>query len=421
MSSWTKYPSINDADLETVAKIQGAVSGRGVEFVALEKVHGSNFAFETDGHSILHFSRNKRLDKDEQFVGRTTVATTMTQYHTAVHKAFMLAVCQKECAPRSVLIYGEYFGGWFPHSEAPACGPGAGNPVQKGVVAYAPDHHFLAFDVCIDGEYLDFDESTALLLAAGFPLVTAPIVRGSFDECMAFDVEGFETTIPTILGLPSCQQYSIAEGLVVRPLRRHAAWTVKRKSVRYLEACPQELRKWVTKCATSKSDGLTGLYLSLCREPRLRSVLSKQPQLRENHSQMALLTVQQLYREDVEAAWQQRVAAAGVQVPASYSFREARAEADRRVVAWLNAEDACHKSHSGSQTTASSGDEAVQQESVPEQTVADVLGHAKQSMRLASSVVEKRIDPEDGLQVAGGKRRGFRRRNGFRKVKASSP
>lgn len=223
---------------------------------------------------------------------------------------------------------------------------------------------------------------------------------------------------------------------------------VKRKSVQYLETCPQELRKWVTKCATSRSDGLTGLYLCLCREPRLQSVLSKQPQLREDHSQTALLTVQRLYREDVEAAWQQRLAAAGVQVPASYSFSEARAEADRRVASWLNAEDGCYKSQCDSSTTASSGDEAVQQEPAPQHTVADLARDDQKSLQVTSSIVEKRIDPDDGkaytydemsahykgeyrqsavaaywnaCQVAGGQRRGFRRRNNLPRVKASNP
>jgi Rnl2 family RNA ligase len=313
------------------------VRGTDAEFVALEKVHGSNFAFETDGRAVTYFSRNRSLEVQERFVGTTVPAETMGRYHGPVKQAFHLCSVamgggDSPRRPKSVIIYGEYFGGWYPHKDVKQEGPGAGAPVQKGIVAYAPGHHFFAFDVCIDGAFLDYDAAQDLLQRAGFPLVASPIVRGTFDDCMRFDVDSFHTTIPGLLGLPPCQSFSTAEGLVIRPVRRREAWTVKRKSVQYLEACPGELRKWLNRCVESKADAFAGLYLSLCQLPRLEAVLSKEPQLR---AAKALQRVQELFREDVQETFEQKLRSIHVSKPPSHFCKAAHAEADRRVAAWL--------------------------------------------------------------------------------------
>lgn len=87
---WEKYPSINDVDLAQVEKIRNDLGASSAEFVALVKVHGSNFAFETDGQSIAYFSRNRRIAAEEHFVGKTPADTAMRQYHTAVREVFRL-------------------------------------------------------------------------------------------------------------------------------------------------------------------------------------------------------------------------------------------------------------------------------------------------------------------------------------------
>lgn len=328
---WRQYPSINGVELEQVEKIRLAVQGKGIEFVAVEKVHGSNFAFETDGQSISYFSRTRRLVPEEKFVGRSAPADAMSRYHKAVAETFRL--CSSFWGARHVVVYGEYFGGWFPHEGIRQEGPGAGVPVQKGIVAYAPDHNFFAFDVNVDGIFLDFDDAHKLLRLAGFPLVAEPLFRGSFEECMALDIEQLQTGIPALLGLPLCDNFSTAEGLVIRPVRRCESWTVKRKSVRYLEAVPAELRKWLGKCVESRTEAFVGLYLSLCRPARLDAVLSKDPQLRAK-GEKSLPTVQELFRKDVQEAFDEALSAGKIDPPTG-GLDAAYAEADRRVVAWL--------------------------------------------------------------------------------------
>ena len=124
------HTSINLADAQQIHKVRTAIQGKSVEFVALEKVHGSNFSFETDGNEIRYFSRTVELRKRDTFVRKTPVEDAMRRYHGAVYEAFRL---RSEAAVRpvqSMRIYGEYFGGWYPAPLAVAQGAGVGQSVQ---------------------------------------------------------------------------------------------------------------------------------------------------------------------------------------------------------------------------------------------------------------------------------------------------
>ena len=219
---WQTYPTIDDmVDVEKIRR-----NAAGLECVAVEKVDGSNFAFESDGTTVLYYSRSQRIEQHENFAGKVAPHAAMHAYHDAVLELFR--VCGVK---RSVVVYGEYFGGW--HPTASGHGPGKGTPVQAHV-AYSPVHHFYAFDVLADGVWLGFDEATELLARAGFPLVADPLVRGTFDECVAVDVDGLQTSVPGRLGFPRCEGHSIAEGVIVRPVRRRqpneAHTWIKKKS-----------------------------------------------------------------------------------------------------------------------------------------------------------------------------------------------
>ena len=66
----SKYPEINTADEANMLRIQRQIGTRNVAFVALEKVHGSNFSFKTDGVKISYFSRNGRVMHNHNFMGK---------------------------------------------------------------------------------------------------------------------------------------------------------------------------------------------------------------------------------------------------------------------------------------------------------------------------------------------------------------
>eukprot|EP00427_Karlodinium_veneficum_P067305 CAMPEP_0169319572 /NCGR_PEP_ID=MMETSP1017-20121227/7901_1 /TAXON_ID=342587 /ORGANISM="Karlodinium micrum, Strain CCMP2283" /LENGTH=371 /DNA_ID=CAMNT_0009413943 /DNA_START=8 /DNA_END=1123 /DNA_ORIENTATION=- len=291
-SKWQRYSSIeNYSNLKELQSVQAAVSSRlgpDCEWIASEKVHGANFSFVTDGTSIDYASRTSRLGNDAEFF---QARTQMPRYHQFVIDAFRIA---KESYPdlSSLVIFGEYFGGYYPGLPA-ASGL---RKIQSGV-AYSPGHHFYAFDVCLNGvEYMDFDNARTLLLTAGFPLVAAPLWRGSLNDLLAIDVESVVTTIPDLLGHPPLDRFHIAEGIVIRPVKEvsfgiHRA-ILKKKSKSFWENTNQHGMAAKTADFHGISTGydrLVEVVRDLTNENRLRAVISKDPLLLNENLAMKLI------------------------------------------------------------------------------------------------------------------------------------
>ena len=155
---------------------------------------------------------------------------------------------------------------------------------------------------------------------------------------MKLDVESLHTAIPSLLGLPALPvEHTIVEGLVIRPVSRAApwTWTMKRNSWRYLEGCPNELRKWLNSPTevAQRCETLRSFYLSLCRRPRLDAVLSKRPELSNN--ELAVAEVMTLFREDLEAAFLEKVRGV-LGRPHGRDLDAAWADAAPLVAAWLD-------------------------------------------------------------------------------------
>lgn len=138
----------------------------------------------------------------------------LDKYSERVLKAFSIVhAARPEIV--SISLFGELFGGAYPLPDVPK-NPKVQMPVQKGVW-YSPDIDFYAFDIKMhpNAGYMLFDKASAIFAECGF-FHAQPIIRGAFEEVMAFDVEPFETTIPTLLGLPKIEK-NFAEGIVLKP------------------------------------------------------------------------------------------------------------------------------------------------------------------------------------------------------------
>lgn len=319
-SAWSRYASIeNSGNFKQLHEIRAAVVaqlGGECEWIASEKVHGANFCFETDGHHIEYASRTSRLANGADLFN---ARTTMPKYHPFVLEAFRLAK-QRFPALQSLLVYGEYFGGYYPGHPAEK-----GHKKVQGGVAYSPGHHFYAFDVRPDGgSYMDFDDARALLLAAGFPLVVDALERGPLDKLLAIDVEKLETALPAQLGHPPLDRFRIAEGIVLRPAREvafggHRA-ILKKKSQAFWEATNQPGMVLKAAQATGAFAGLDSLLekvKSLSTENRLRAVISKDPSLvdvGQEHKLAGLFAKDIL--EDLEKCCEKQLAEQGKQVSA---------------------------------------------------------------------------------------------------------
>jgi Rnl2 family RNA ligase len=79
--------------------------------------------------------------------------------------------------------------------------------------------HFYAFDIRTDHGYINYDKCIEIFQK--LDLFHAKILkRGTLEDVIKFEVEGFQTTIPGLLGLPDIED-NIAEGVVIKPVNAH--------------------------------------------------------------------------------------------------------------------------------------------------------------------------------------------------------
>mmetsp|Transcript_43454 Transcript_43454/g.70415 ORF Transcript_43454/g.70415 Transcript_43454/m.70415 type:complete len:402 (-) Transcript_43454:87-1292(-) len=221
-------------------------------YVVTEKVHGANFcmiaafcedgAFAADSSSaqVLFAKRTAILgcseDAEDFYSCRSSgLLRTLAPCAEALLRRRARAEAQSGDTSTRVVavhIYGELFGGRYPHLEVPAV-QGL-KPVQVGVW-YSPNLKFMAFDVAIEEEtrehrqeaaadpsarqrrFLNFGEARELCKHCDI-LFAGPLFTGTLAECLDQPVE-FVTTLPARLGLPPLECQNLAEGLVVRPIQ----------------------------------------------------------------------------------------------------------------------------------------------------------------------------------------------------------
>lgn len=277
------------------------------EWIVTEKIHGANFCFVTTGEEVRCAKRKGFLADDEDFFGHGVILGRLAGGVRAV----FARVKAREPKATLVFVYGELFGGGYPHPDVAPI-PGV-QPVQTGCW-YAPGIEFCAFDVGFVREgiservYLDQDEAREACEDAGVPFAR-PLFRGRYEDAFAHPL-GFETTIPARLGLPSLGPSNKAEGVVLKPARalvvpRRAGVVrpvVKRKIPEFAEDERfHEAEKWSGPRPSSASplDWLVHEASSLVNENRLNAAVSKVGPTRPGDT-ARLGEVLALVREDLE-------------------------------------------------------------------------------------------------------------------------
>ena len=171
-------------------------------FVVSEKIHGANFGMYYDKDGFSCASRNNKLSEDASF-NNFKYALEKADIETKMNKIY------KMLGKRDFIMYGEIFGGNYPHPEVPK---GKFKMVQKGVY-YSPDINILAFDICVEGKYLSYIEFENICKEVDFPYIKAQFV-GKLVYCLNYSNE-FQSNIPDYYGLPPIN-YNICEGVVIR-------------------------------------------------------------------------------------------------------------------------------------------------------------------------------------------------------------
>ena len=214
-SLFVEYEKMSEDTNCWVSKKLNAVK----KWVALEKVHGANFSFIVQRDcSVLVAKRGALLTEKEDFFGVWRQKGFLDEEREKAKRIFSAAVRELKDALTAVTIYGELFGGHYPH---PSVASYVGVvPVQRAV-AYCPGLNFYAYDIAViyEGgrrEYLDYDVCAQLFQEVGF-LYATPLCTGTLQQMLSYPL-GFATTLPHRLGLPPLP-CNIAEGVVVRPLR----------------------------------------------------------------------------------------------------------------------------------------------------------------------------------------------------------
>lgn len=305
---------------------------RRTEWVVSEKIHGANFALVAElpaaGAGTISFRAAKRkafLEPGEDFFGHHAL---LERIEPAVRAAFEGAITllgPKLGVPARVTIFGELFGGAYPHPSVPPC-PGA-QPVQTGI-HYSPRIELCAFDLAIDAPdgartYLDHDTALSVFRSAGL-FHAEPLFIGSYEDAMAWPL-GFDSTVPARLGLPPLGSPNPAEGVVVKPVKGIIVRTrrgdmrpvLKRKIPRFAEDRRfHEATKWAAEPAGQPAlSRLEWEMLALVTENRLAAAISKVGRITRMEESRAR-EVLRLFEEEVWAGLREAQPAALGSLPA---------------------------------------------------------------------------------------------------------
>lgn len=184
----------------------GSTRAPGGPWVATEKIHGANLVVATDGERDAIGKRKEWLRHDEAFFGWQLLRAELIGWARAV---------RRELGADVVRLYGELFGGAYPHPDVPAIeGMSA---VQTGIW-YAPDLRFALFDIGVgdadSAELLAHTQVEQLGKTCGV-LVVPLLGRGTRTELERLPIR-FPTRVPAEFGLPQIPG-NVAEGFVLKP------------------------------------------------------------------------------------------------------------------------------------------------------------------------------------------------------------
>jgi len=271
-----KYNRIDGVWQEKTMKYyeEQGYGAKDIEWCITEKVHGSNFAYYITATEMKPAKRNSMLSEGENFYQYLRLANKVPHKLTAMWD-FLAEKGNDDEKPYYMIVYGELFGGHYPHPDIPA--DHSVRMIQKGVW-YHPDINFYIFDIWLNDRFLDMD--MVIDLCQLHDLFCVEILqRGTLVECLKYPNE-FQTTIPERLGLPKIEP-NICEGWVLKPVsnifeENGSRIILKSKNDKFkeVEATPIKRMKQTKELSEYALETLE-LILPYINENRLNSVLSK--------------------------------------------------------------------------------------------------------------------------------------------------
>jgi Rnl2 family RNA ligase len=137
------------------------------DWVVTEKIHGANFGITTDGSEVRFAKRKEFLQSDEDFFDYQSLRAQLVHQ---VKEIFKILQAERTRTLR-VFVYGELFGGDYPHPEVPEI-PYV-QAVQTGIY-YSPKIEYCAFDIAVEENgnsnsraYQDYDKALKIFQQVG--------------------------------------------------------------------------------------------------------------------------------------------------------------------------------------------------------------------------------------------------------------
>ena len=220
-----------------------------------EKVHGANFSFIYEDGVLRYAKRKAVLQWADDFFGFQLVVRRMEERIYQLFEALREEVdarqgVSRQNVVRQYIVYGELFGGAYPHPDVPA--KEGLSAIQTGVY-YSPDIEFCAFDIAVvtmeadqDKRYLDYQ--TAQQYFERYSVHYAkPLFIGKLSQAMEFNTR-IDSTIPSLLQLPALSS-NLIEGVVIKPYDQPMSSEVPRpilkvKNSEFAERKFHEAAKW---------------------------------------------------------------------------------------------------------------------------------------------------------------------------------
>lgn len=245
------------------------------EWIALEKVHGSNFSFLCDGRVVNVAKRSSIIPVDEIFYKSDELQKIYEKDIMTIFKK----ISSDNPDVSMIQIFGEVFGGNYKDIISKS----RSKAVQKGVY-YNPEIDFIVFDIRIDsynpdeiGYYLSHNEVMKYCNINEVNLIVlTPLHKGNLETMLKLNPV-FESTIHKLYNLPQIPN-NYAEGYVLKVNERHTLKydrpILKHKNMAFGEV-KQDLSVSNVNTADIMTKHFTNLLNYIC-ENRFDNLISKE-------------------------------------------------------------------------------------------------------------------------------------------------
>jgi Rnl2 family RNA ligase len=223
--SFQEYPRIrNSYDIlkyqpvtETITLLE-KVSNSEPTFVALEKIHGTNFSFVTDGENVSACRRTAILKQDESFHHfQKILAENKENVIHLFDSTKQYLKDQYQLNIKEIQLFGELYGGLYPDvPKIPQV-----KMIQKGVF-YSNTNDFAAFDLrftTVEGDvhFMNWNDFEMIMSMNTNIHVVPVIMKGTWEQISSLNPV-FESVVYQLHHLPPLVN-NWAEGYVIKPLK----------------------------------------------------------------------------------------------------------------------------------------------------------------------------------------------------------